>query len=307
MLVSVVIPCYNVEDYIQDALAVTWAQTYRPIEVIGVNDGSTDATLSLLENWRATHQDIPMKVLDGPNRGAATARNIGLEAAEGEWIQFLDADDLLSPDKIADQVAQIERHAAPSGLVVAPYMKRRVDGEEMLVEPFSEDVWIGLSHTQLGITSANLFRKDAVQKVGGWNAKLKSSQEYDLMFRMLQEQDHVLFSTKPQATLRVRPGGSITQTNRAANWKRYIQLRVEILQYLDETNSLTHTREQAIGRSLLNALRCLYPYDPKGAIEIHRKVMPSGIQPAGKLYGWLYKLLGFARTEHLTQLISSGR
>ena len=103
-LVSVIIPCYNAEPWVAAAVDSALAQTWTQIEVIAVNDGSTDASLAALRG--ISHPGLT--VIDQPNRGAAAARNAGLAAARGQYIQFLDADDLLTPGKVAGQVALLE-------------------------------------------------------------------------------------------------------------------------------------------------------------------------------------------------------
>src|SRR5690625_4558810 len=104
--ISVIIPCYNAEEYVRDAIASVLAQTYQPLEVICVDDGSTDGTLGVLRSLEAEHSDI-MRVLAGPNGGAPVARNRGLAAARGDYIQYLDTDDLLVPEKLAHQAGLI--------------------------------------------------------------------------------------------------------------------------------------------------------------------------------------------------------
>jgi glycosyltransferase involved in cell wall biosynthesis len=99
-LVSIIIPCYNAEPWIAAAVDSALAQSWQEIEVIAVNDGSSDGSLAVLRRLAGPK----VRVVDQPNRGAAAARNAGLSMARGEFVQFLDADDLLTPGKIASQV-----------------------------------------------------------------------------------------------------------------------------------------------------------------------------------------------------------
>src|SRR5690606_32136288 len=94
--VSVVVPCYNVEGFVRRAVESAAAQTHRPLEIICVDDGSTDGTLGVLRELEAEHPGL-VRVLAGPNGGAPAARNRGLKEARGEYVQFLDADDELAP------------------------------------------------------------------------------------------------------------------------------------------------------------------------------------------------------------------
>jgi len=106
-LVSIVIPCYNAEAWIAQAIESSLAQTWPQKEVIVVNDGSRDGSVAVAR----TFEGAGVRVIDQPNRGASAARNAGLDAARGEFLQYLDADDLLAPDKIERQM----RAAAESG------------------------------------------------------------------------------------------------------------------------------------------------------------------------------------------------
>lgn len=107
-LVSLIIPCYNAERWLAETLESALAQTWPATEIIFINDGSTDGSLVAARKF----EPRGVRVLDQSNRGASAARNHGLRVARGEFIQFLDADDLLSPDKIAAQVALLRTRPA---------------------------------------------------------------------------------------------------------------------------------------------------------------------------------------------------
>src|SRR5688500_16397229 len=109
MKVSVIIPCYNVEEYINECIESVLSQTEKDVEIICIDNGSTDKTSDMLSNFAEKH---PGKItIDSESRkGAPFARNKGLELAMGEWIQFLDADDLLENDKIQHQLEIAANH-----------------------------------------------------------------------------------------------------------------------------------------------------------------------------------------------------
>jgi len=108
--VSVVIPAYNAARWLAAAVESCLAQSFQDLEIIIVDDGSSDATRSLVAQWSA-----PIRVVHTEHRGSSAARNVGTALARGEFIQYLDADDYLLPDKIARQVARL----ACSGAEVA--------------------------------------------------------------------------------------------------------------------------------------------------------------------------------------------
>src|SRR5271154_2710278 len=99
-LVSILIPAYNAEAWISDTLRSAIAQTWEPKEIIVVDDGSTDRTLAVARQFESDR----LTVVTQKNQGAAATRNNAFLLSKGEYIQYLDADDLMAPDKIARQL-----------------------------------------------------------------------------------------------------------------------------------------------------------------------------------------------------------
>ena len=107
MLVSIVIPCYNVEKYVKEALDSALQQDYPWVEIIAIDNNSTDGTWDILSAYEQKYPDL-IKCIEEPRPGAPAARNTGWLASKGEWIQFLDADDILFPDKISRQIQLLQ-------------------------------------------------------------------------------------------------------------------------------------------------------------------------------------------------------
>lgn len=106
--ISVVIPCHDAEGFLDDAVRSVFDQTYNDWELVIVDDGSTDATGSIADTW--TTRDGRISAVHQPHRGLSAARNAGLRASSGCFLQFLDADDLLLPQKLASQIEFFDRH-----------------------------------------------------------------------------------------------------------------------------------------------------------------------------------------------------
>jgi len=123
---SVVIPCYNAEPWIRDTLDSVFAQTLPAHEVITIDDGSRDRTLETLEAI-ASSSPVPLRILHAANLGPAGARNVGIDAATGDWVAFLDADDWWKPEHLA----RIDTAVANSGdavyLAAAEHYAERLD------------------------------------------------------------------------------------------------------------------------------------------------------------------------------------
>lgn len=108
--VSVIVPCYNVENYVSQCLDGALTQTLREIEVICVNDGSTDGTLAILQEYAA--RDDRVVVLDHANAGYGFTMNRGIAAARGEYVAFLESDDYIKPHAYATLYADASQHSA---------------------------------------------------------------------------------------------------------------------------------------------------------------------------------------------------
>src|SRR3954447_16249370 len=105
--VSVVVPIYNVEDYLAECLESLAAQTFEDLEVIMVDDGSTDGSAAIAESFAA--RDPRFKLVRRVNGGLSAARNTGIEAATGEFLAFVDSDDLVAPDAYEKLVGTLDK------------------------------------------------------------------------------------------------------------------------------------------------------------------------------------------------------
>lgn len=180
-LVSVCIPCYNNAPFVGEAIESALAQTHRNVEVIVVDDGSTDASVEVLRSFGSS-----IRFEAGPNRGANTARNRAFELSRGQYIQFLDADDRLVPTKFEIQLPHLEREEADlvfcrgflfgDGQKLRP--KRAPIASPVGVDPFVYCLKQGLS------TEGPLHRRTQVERVGGFRTGVRRAQELDFHLRL---------------------------------------------------------------------------------------------------------------------------
>ncbi len=298
--VSVVIPCFNVEACVGDAIESCLSQTLSPAEIICVDDGSEDGTRSVLESFART-PGSRVVLVQGEHRGAGVARNVGLNRVREALVQFLDADDVLSGDKLERQVAALPRDAEV--LVAAPYARASGTAKSMRIDVRTDDPWIALMEARLGTTSSNLWPASAVRDAGGWSETLRSSQEYELMFRMLARGTGVVFDDVVRTEVRTRPGASITETNLAANCERWIDLRLQIHEHLAKARLLSPSREAAWEQAVFGMIRSLYRHDPESALvrhaELPRMFRPHATAVNSRLYVHAYRWLGFRGAEAL--------
>ncbi len=201
-LVSVIIPAYNAEAFIAKTLASVLAQTYRRLEVLVVDDGSSDRTVGIVRQF--SQQDSRIRLLQQSNAGVAAARNLAIEAAQGEFIAPVDADDIWYADNIAQQVQAMQRAEPPVGLVYSWSVD--IDEQDQPTGGFraadiSGDVYTTLiGHNFIGNASATMMRRACLEHVGSYSPDLRAQQaqgceDWDLYLRIAE---HYQFQAVPK-------------------------------------------------------------------------------------------------------------
>jgi glycosyltransferase involved in cell wall biosynthesis len=202
-LVSCIVPVHNGEAFLRETLDSIFAQTHRELDVIVVDDGSTDGT-----NEVVAHYDAPLRYVWQANAGPSTARNTGLRAASGECIAFLDADDLWHPEKLARQLALLAERPAVGACVT-------------LIQNFWDDA-LRDEHESLrdharaqplaGYTSVTLLaRRSVFETVGEFDTRLKHGDDTDWFLRA--EENGVVVEVVPELLVyrRVHPNSRSRQ------------------------------------------------------------------------------------------------
>lgn len=259
VLISVIIPCYNVERYIEECIEHVYSQSYKNIEVICVDNNSTDKTLEKLNSLKEKYNSIIIESELKP--GAPYARNKGLSIAKGEWIQFLDADDLLLPAKIFNQIQIVKQSSDRIAFIAAAFKRQKVSGDYLDVL-LGENNEVDVFFNKAGITSANLWRKSYLLNIGGWNVDLKSSQETDLMLRLLKIGCKYEIDTNFNTIIREREAGQISQRNPNERWLQYIDIRIDYIEYLRNKNpKVLHRHEGMMYDFLMVSIISLAKYN----------------------------------------------
>ena len=219
MLISVVVPCYNAAPWIEAALESVAAQASAELELIVVDDGSTDDTAALVE--RACPWARLLRVTNG---GPSRARNLGWRTAQGAWVQFLDADDLLHPAKLATQARQAYALPASVAVLYSDWQRHWVIGRQATpdgppLRPHVDvDPQTSLLRTegfiQLG---AALFRRTWLEQVGGFDEAHWLIEDVELMLRiaMAGGQFRHVPADVPLFTYRQREGSLSRRDTRA--------------------------------------------------------------------------------------------
>ncbi|OFC69928.1 glycosyltransferase family 2 protein [Alteromonas confluentis] len=176
LTVSVIIPAYNAEVTIARALDSVMAQTYLPAEVIVVNDGSSDNTSDVVEGYSSA---IPLRLIEVPNGGPARARNTAIDAAIGDWLAFLDADDLwISKDKLALQISVAEEH--PGATVIDTFAEIYWDEARTNINRYikkDDALSLLMKKNIINATSSVLAKTETVKEVGGFDPSLRFGED----------------------------------------------------------------------------------------------------------------------------------
>jgi glycosyltransferase involved in cell wall biosynthesis len=294
--VSVIVPAYNAQAHLRNALETVLAQSYRDYELIVVDDGSNDATRTIAESYPA------VRYVGKENGGVAHARNCGVQHARGELIAFLDADDQWHPGKLAAQVALMDRHpecdlcrtratreAARFADDVAAWDGRH-DWPHTVVKHYRDsflDPYFG--------TPTLMVRREAFIRVGGYNEQLRIAEDVDFHLRLLLNRPQVVVVEHPTVYILELPDG--LSADSAAGYLQLLEVyRALVNRYPErfagqrmmvrEAFAMLHLRHgasllrrQRNGAGILAGLRSILWYPTREAVLVClRGCMPSGMQ-----------------------------
>ncbi len=296
-LVSVIIPCFNAEECVAEAIASALGQSYRPVEVIVVDDGSTDASLAKIQTFG---QDVIL--YSGPNEGGCAARNRGLALSHGELIQFLDADDLLYPEKLERQISAM---GAEADEVTYCDWREETKGKQRVLSPQyfpGDSVLTNVVGTLQ--TSSVLHRSTLLKAVGGFRVGLRCAQERELHLRMACHS--VKFRHVPEELYVVRRREGSVGWDRGKVAAVSCGIDFEWFNYLESNGQLTEPRRRAFAAVLARKARWLMADGKaplaRGWFAKAQAIHPTGWRDAyGRREALLFRIAGFRGTEALLQ------
>jgi len=304
ILVSTLIPCYNADQWIGEAIDSALGQSYSPHEVIVVDDGSTDRSLEIISSFSKR-----IRWETGPNRGGNSARNRLLELSRGDWLQYLDADDYLQGDKIAHQMKFLASSSQKPDIIFSPitmeYWSEGHCRHELLTIPEPYDPWVLLASWRLPQTGACLWLKQAILDVGGWEREQPCCQEHELYLRLIKCEKLFAYCPVGGAIYRQWSDNTVCRGNVAEVHRRRLLIEQAAEDHLRKTRMLTSERLGAINQARFDIARSAWQYDPAFAYWILQRVRDSDPQfrPAGPAaplgYRLAYRLLGFQAAENL--------
>lgn len=300
-LVSILIPAFNAEEWIAETLASALAQTWEPKEIIVVDDGSSDNTCAVVEAFASRG----VRLVRQPNAGAAAARNRAFSLCHGEYIQWLDADDLLAPDKIARQMEVALKDVNKRILFSGPFgrFKYRKHRATFTPTPLWSDLsareWllVKLGQNAYMQTATWLVTRELTELAGPWNTMLLGDDDGEYFCRVLLASDGTRFV--PEAKVYYRSPWintlsyvGLSRRKVEAHW-RSMQLHIGYLRSLEDSD-----RSRAACLAYLQS--CLLYFYPEFA-DIMRDVEKMAADLGGRLsepglswkYRWIRRLFGW--------------
>ena len=308
-IVTIGIPCFNAEQWISGAIESALAQTWTEKEVIVVDDGSTDAS-----HERVTSFGDRVRLIQCQHRGGNHARNEILRNARGEWIQYLDADDYLEPEKIARQFTEGSDGSYADALY-SPYWFERVGNPPVRwqseLNP-NQDIFIQWISWQMPQTGALLWRKSALDGLGGWKQDQPCCQEHELYLRALKAGLRFTFTETPHAVYRLWSEETVCRKDPQQTIRVRTELIDEARAWLQERGEWTPGHQRAAARACFEMARTLAQNGIDKAAAYHDERNAAGLirveGPAAPLfYRAAYRLVGFQKAERFAAKLRPAR
>lgn len=312
-LVSTIIPVFNRAAMLREAVASVLAQSWRPIEIIIVDDGSTDDTLAVAAELADRYPDT-VRVLQQDNAGPGVARQRGLAAAHGEFVQFLDSDDLLLPEKFAAQVAGL-RSDSEADIAYGKSM-RELDGKrsphpETRTMERHRALFPVLLKYRIWETITPLYRRALLDKIAPWPSKRQLEDwEYDAQAAAIGAK--LIFIDQFLAVSRDHSAERLCHLwmQDAGAMQERIDAYFRVLEHAKHAGIRRDLPEmQQFVRSLFWMARNAGCYGlPEQAQRLFALARSEAIKPGWdyRLFGWMARLFGWERASRWTNQLKAG-
>jgi len=300
-LVSILIPAYNAEKWIAETLRSAQAQTWERKEIIVVDDGSRDGTLEVAQQFASGS----VRVIRQENQGAAAARNTALSLSQGDYIQWLDADDLLAPDKIARQMEALGENRDPQTLLSSawgfflyrPYRAKFIPTSLWCDLSPCEFLRRKLEQRVFMQTAVWLVSRELTNAAGPWDTNMVSDDDGEYFCRVLLACHGIRFVPEAKVYYREVQGNRLSHVGRSNRkleglWHS-MRLHIGYLRSLEDSS---RTRAACV-QYLQNYLITFYPLRPDIVEEMRKHAEELGGRlDAPRLpwkYQWIKELAGW--------------
>ena len=312
-LISICIPAFNVANYVEETISCLLKQSYQNIEIIIVNDGSTDDTLKVLEQFNSSK----IKVISVANGGAAKARNIAYQNSTGAYIIFLDADDLLSNQYIENQLGAL--NGDDESIVISSwgrfynndistFEKEKSENCVLTLEQWITTYWYKCN--PMTNPGRAIIPKNIIEKAGLWNEELSLNDDLEFFTRIFLNSKSIIIND--DATLYYRSG--VNGLSGLKSEKAYLSLYNSIL-ISTEMILIRLNDNQKVKQSCANMWQSfIYEVYPKhlelirlANYKIGQLSEPNLKYEVGKITKYLVFLLGWKLTKKIKIIYSSKR
>lgn len=311
-LVSILIPAYNAEAWIAESLQSAIAQTWQRKEIIVVDDGSRDRTAEVARRFAS--KDVA--VVSTENRGSAGARNHALHLSQGDYIQWLDADDLLSPDKVERQVAVLRRDQSNRELASCSwaFFNYRTDRARFVATSLWQDLtpaeWLlrKMSENLHMQTGTWLTSRQLCEAAGPWDSRLVSDDDGEYFCRVLQASERIVFVPEAKVFYRVTPSANRVSYIGDSDKKKdamllSMKLHIRCLRSLEESERV----HKACLTYMQNWLEYFYPERP----DILAELQTLAAEMNGRLaeprlrwkYAWMKPIFGWKAAKRAQMVL----
>jgi glycosyltransferase involved in cell wall biosynthesis len=299
-LVSILIPAYNAQEWIGETLRSALDQTWERKEIIVVNDGSTDDTIAVARQFKSSC----MKLVNQRNAGASAARNAAFSLSQGDFIQWLDADDILAPDKVASQMQAFERLRDRRTLFSGGWARFMYRHRRAKFVPSA--LWADLSPvdwliTKMGQnlymqTASWLVSRELTEAAGPWDTRLLGDDDGEYFCRVLLASSGVKFVPESKVYYRASGASSlsyigVSDRKRDAQWIS-MQLHIHYIRSLEDSERV----RAACERYLQTWMVYFYPERKDLFRQAEQLARDLGgelhIPPLSWKYNWINALFG---------------
>jgi glycosyltransferase involved in cell wall biosynthesis len=264
-LVSIIIPCYNAERFLAQTIESVFSQTFSNYEIILVDDGSTDGTVEVIKSF-----GTKVRSEFGPNRGASAARNRGTELAQGKFIQYLDADDLLRSDTLEKKINALETSGADVAYTDWQKLEENEQGKfspgdaiARKIEDIHPDPQIALFTDFWSPPAALLYRREIVDIIGGWNETLPIIQDARFLLDAALVGGKFIYVPGVGADYRVHKSNSLSRRSPVGFVKDCFHNNCQIEEFWRNHGGLTPDRCLALVNGYDYTARTLFMADEK--------------------------------------------
>lgn len=304
-LVSIIIPCYNASRWIAEAIDSCLWQTYSNIEIIIIDDGSTDNSLEIIQSYAQKNNNIIWRRI--PHTGGNHARNVGLSICKGDYIQFLDADDYILPEKIQRQVDFLEftgtdvvygdwRHQYHYSNGSHTLGDIKITGQQTdILESLLGAWWVAVA--------ALLYTRKAIERSDGWDETLNTAQDRDFFISVVMRGAFVVY--QPGCYSIYRRYGNVTVST--ASKPRWIMGHCIVLEKVERKLAQNKQLSSNYRRALATGYFDMARYALFEDYSLYLRLLDAALKRCpdfqgnskNGIYHRLQAIIGFRRTEQI--------